>query len=174
MNKLKIPIAIVIFIVLLLVAFYYYNSIKRNNKWCTFTEPSSIYQIDFPSIPQTITQENPIYVGKDRLGNLFAIQKFVPPPEYSENQTSKEKLSTAIKILILKDNVKLDETNYLIYEKEFVAVDFKGQLTEKDKVFWGRIILEGNSMFYLYSVLSDRSDASVRNYNRFINSFQMI
>jgi len=146
----------------------------RGQEWRLFNSPSNTYTIEFPSIPQNI-QGTSIYVSKDVIGNLFAVQEFRPPEDITKDQSSKEILKTTIKALALKQNVFLSETIYSEYKNDWVAVDFTGKISaNKISAFKGKAILEGEKIYYMYAVLSDDSTASLKNYSRFIHSFRIM
>ena len=145
----------------------------REQEWRTFSSPNKTYIIEFPSVPQRI-EETSIYAGKDTIGNLFAVQEFIPPEDIIKNQSSEEILKTTVKIFVLKKNVVLDETIYSNYKGDYVSVDFTGKITTNNRSFKGKVILEGKKAYCMYAVLYDESVASIKNYDRFISSFRLI
>jgi len=76
----------------------------------------------------------------------------------------------------MKHNIKLDETTYTEYLRETVAVDFSGQITNQpsaDRPFKGKIILDNNSFYYIYSILKTNNQKNLENYEKFVRSFQI-
>lgn len=143
-----------------------------SGNWNVFTSAANHFQVSFPDKVEEIgSGDTTQYVSKDSLGNLFIAQRFIPDTETTRGQSSKDMLRTAIKVLVMKDNVKLDDTTYSEYLGETVAVDFSGQVSSRP--FKGKIILENNSFYYLYSILKSKSQENLANYDKFIKSFQL-
>ena len=150
---------------------------NRFHHWKVFASTANHFEVSFPNQAEEISDGDTVrYVGKDSLGNLYVVQRFVPDAEMIKGQSSKNMLRTTIKVLVMKDNVKLDNTTYTEYLGETVAVDFSGRFSSQvgSRFLKGKIILDRNSFYYLVSFLKIVDQKSLANYDQFIKSFRLV
>jgi len=146
---------------------------NRFHHWKVFASTANHFEVSFPNQVEKVSNGDTVqYVGKDSLGNPYIVQRFVPDAEMVRDQSSKDMLRTAIKVLVMKDNVKLDNTTYTEYLGETVAVDFSGQVG--GRFLKGKIILDKNSFYHLYGLLKTVDQTSLANYDQFIKSFRLL
>jgi len=147
------------------------------DSWRVFSLAANHFKVSFPNEVKKVGSGATVqYISKNSIGNLYAAQRFVPEIETIRGQSSKDMLRTAIKVLVMKHNIKLDETTYTEYLRETVAVDFSGQITNQpsaDRPFKGKIILDNNSFYYIYSILKTNNQKNLENYEKFVRSFQI-
>lgn len=145
--------------------------------WITYTAKDGTYEVRFPREPTVVDEF--IVGSRDNEDNNFVVSISPIPTDINQSQTSKQMLETVIKALVLKKNVKLTETTYMVIKEEAVAADFEGFITAEkmfsgERVYKGRILLENKKFFILHTILIDRSKLSIEAYRRFIDFFQFL